>query len=105
MKQITKQYRKFIKDKCERCGISDKRILIGHHKDGNRENNAAKNIQTFCRNCHYLVHLEIDEKNKLNKLATVKIEVFEKDALELTGRKNYIGETHAEVLRRILGIK
>jgi len=42
---------------------------------------------------------------KVNPERKVKIEIYEKEALELLKRKEYFGETHAEVLRRILGIK
>ena len=41
---------------CESCGISDKRVLAVHHKDGNRKNNSIENLIWLCHNCHHLVH-------------------------------------------------
>lgn len=42
--------------KCMRCGIKDERVLIIHHKDKNRRNNAINNLELLCCNCHYLKH-------------------------------------------------
>ena len=44
------------KTKCIICGLTDKRILIVHHKDKNRQNNKSENLCWLCWNCHYLVH-------------------------------------------------
>lgn len=41
---------------CSRCGISDRRVLIVHHKDGNRKNNNIDNLQRICCNCHAIIH-------------------------------------------------
>lgn len=41
---------------CERCGISDKRVLMVHHKDSNRKNNKLTNLIWLCHNCHHLAH-------------------------------------------------
>lgn len=41
---------------CTACGINDKRLLVVHHKDHNRSNNALSNLEWLCRNCHYLAH-------------------------------------------------
>lgn len=41
---------------CSRCGIADKRVLIVHHKDGNRRNNTIKNLERVCCNCHAILH-------------------------------------------------
>lgn len=38
------------KSKCELCGST--RNLMVHHKDGNRKNNNASNLQTLCWSCH-----------------------------------------------------
>jgi len=54
-------YRQFLKVKCENCGIEDKRVLIGHHKDRNRDNNIEQNIKTLCYNCHKLIHAELND--------------------------------------------
>jgi 5-methylcytosine-specific restriction endonuclease McrA len=45
-----------IKIICVHCGISDKRVLMVHHKDSNRKNNEIKNLVWLCQNCHHLVH-------------------------------------------------
>lgn len=45
-----------IKEKCARCGTTDKRVLVVHHKDKNRRNNKALNLIWLCRNCHCIVH-------------------------------------------------
>ena len=55
-------YRKYMKkyniiEKCNRCGFSNKRVLVVHHRDGNRRNNYIDNLEWLCRNCHYIVHL------------------------------------------------
>ena len=49
-------YRKLKKEKCTDCGIEDKRLLIVHHKDGNRKNNKESNLVTLCWNCHFKAH-------------------------------------------------
>jgi len=41
---------------CSKCGHNDERVLVAHHKDGNRKNNNIENLEWLCRNCHYLVH-------------------------------------------------
>ena len=46
-----------LKEKCSQCGIIDKRVLVVHHKDGNRKNNKITNLMWLCRNCHFIVHL------------------------------------------------
>ncbi|HLD49526.1 MAG TPA: HNH endonuclease signature motif containing protein [archaeon] len=60
-------YRKFIKNKCEKCGISDKRVLCVHHLDRNRDNNKEENLQTLCFNCHRITHFEINTSLKYAK--------------------------------------
>ncbi len=42
--------------KCRSCGISDKRVLIVHHIDGDRKNNNISNLEWLCCNCHAIVH-------------------------------------------------
>lgn len=46
-----------VAQKCRRCGITDKRVLSVHHKDGNRRNNKIENLEWLCRNCHCIIHL------------------------------------------------
>jgi 5-methylcytosine-specific restriction endonuclease McrA len=43
---------------CKGCGISDNRVLIVHHKDGNRKNNNTDNLEWLCCNCHAISHTE-----------------------------------------------
>ncbi len=49
------RYRK--KDKCERCGTTEK--LCNHHIDGDVSNNNFDNIMTLCRGCHNKIHFEM----------------------------------------------
>jgi|SRR3989344_6778541 len=42
--------------KCENCNFSDERVLVVHHKDGDRMDNELSNLELLCRNCHYLKH-------------------------------------------------
>lgn len=42
--------------KCELCGFADKRILMMHHRDGNRLHNRKGNLIVLCPNCHTLEH-------------------------------------------------
>ena len=42
--------------KCVRCGEDDKRIMVVHHIDWNRDNNNLDNLTWLCFNCHWLVH-------------------------------------------------
>jgi len=44
--------------KCNKCGISDERVLMVHHKDGNRKNNSLENLERLCCNCHAIVHVQ-----------------------------------------------
>lgn len=42
---------------CERCGWNiDKRGLVVHHKDRNRENNKLENLEILCGGCHRIEH-------------------------------------------------
>ncbi|MCX5703080.1 MAG: HNH endonuclease, partial [Candidatus Omnitrophica bacterium] len=34
--------------KCRKCGVSDKRVLMVHHKDGNRRSNNIENLEWLC---------------------------------------------------------
>lgn len=46
-----------VKKACEVCGFNDSRILMMHHKDGNRGNNPLENLIVLCPNHHMLAHL------------------------------------------------
>jgi len=42
---------------CERCGFDTfPAILIVHHKDLDRSNNAIENLEVLCQNCHGIEH-------------------------------------------------
>lgn len=42
---------------CERCGFDANPVILGvHHKDRNRKNNEASNLEVLCPNCHSLEH-------------------------------------------------
>jgi len=47
-------FRRFVKDKCERCGSTT--FLCVHHKDRNRNNNTPDNLETVCKRCHQIEH-------------------------------------------------
>lgn len=44
--------------RCEVCGIADERVLVVHHRDRNRRNNATENLAVLCANCHMIEHHE-----------------------------------------------
>lgn len=54
-RQLLKRYGKT--EKCCTCGITDKRVLVVHHRDANKKNNKIENLEWLCRNCHCIVHL------------------------------------------------
>lgn len=42
---------------CNRCGYdSHPEILVIHHRDRNRKNNAVENLEILCPNCHAVEH-------------------------------------------------
>lgn len=49
---------------CARCKNNDRRVLIVHHIDRNRSNNAVSNLTWMCHNCHFLVHHYENEAKK-----------------------------------------
>ena len=50
--------------RCERCGYAQVEILHVHHRDRDRSNNDASNLELICPNCHYEEHYL--EKNQIN---------------------------------------
>ena len=54
-RRLLKRHRK--QERCSKCGINDKRVLVVHHRDSDRKNNKPENLEWLCRNCHYIVHL------------------------------------------------
>ncbi len=54
---------------CILCGIENKKVLLAHHLDKNRNNNNISNLCWLCCNCHFLVHhYKDDEVGLLKKL-------------------------------------
>lgn len=54
-----------VKAFCRLCEKNDKRILLVHHLDKNRENNRLNNLTWLCHNCHFLVHHYQERENIL----------------------------------------
>lgn len=54
--RMTNTFRKYKKDKCEKCGFVPMHTcqLDVDHIDGMRSNNDSSNLQTLCANCHRL---------------------------------------------------
>ncbi|QQG45571.1 MAG: HNH endonuclease [Candidatus Sungiibacteriota bacterium] len=54
-------YRAFLRraskeEVCSFCKITDKRVLVVHHKDRNHLNNRISNLMWLCHNCHTVLH-------------------------------------------------
>lgn len=41
---------------CQHCGSKNKRSLVVHHRDNDKQNCALENLQTLCRRCHTKEH-------------------------------------------------
>ena len=54
-KNISDEYKKYKRYKCEICGLDcsvTKYYLHVHHINGNRFNNSYRNLKCICRNCN-----------------------------------------------------
>lgn len=60
-----------IKRICKRCQNADIRVLVVHHVDHNRKNYHIKNLIWLCRNCHFLIHYDKLEEEKLLKILII----------------------------------
>lgn len=50
--------------KCYDCGLdAHPKLIVIHHKDGNRQNGKLKNLIPVCHNCHCLRHIKMNDKN------------------------------------------
>lgn len=57
-------------DKCVKCGYDDEpNILVVHHSDRDRRNNALSNLEILCPNCHAIEHLS-EQKNGFSHAST-----------------------------------
>lgn len=56
---------KVYEKKCYDCGISDERILVIHHIDGNRKNGKIENLIPVCHNCHCIRHINLTGNHRL----------------------------------------
>ena len=45
-----------VNGQCEICGLADSQVLVIHHKDRNRNNNARENLMIVCANCNARIH-------------------------------------------------
>ncbi len=52
---------------CSNCGIKDKRALMVHHKDKNRQNNKIENLIVLCYNCHVIEHINDFKRGRKKK--------------------------------------
>ena len=57
---------------CKLCKTKDRRILAVHHIDENHSNNEIKNLTWLCHNCHFLVHHDNVEKQKLFSMLNIE---------------------------------
>ena len=68
-KQMPGSYRKRALDifdkRCYDCNITDERLLVIHHIDGNRKNGLITNLVPVCHNCHCLRHIALSGNNRL----------------------------------------
>lgn len=55
---------KRLKHSCVKCGVTNLKVLIVHHKDRNRQNNNLDNLEFLCRNCHFLEHVNEWRKSR-----------------------------------------
>ena len=67
-----------MKQECSLCGTTEPYLLVVHHKDGNRENNAVENLKVLCFNCHARHHLvSIDDEWRYRTNALTPLEKLE----------------------------
>jgi len=52
---------------CERCGQTNIAALIVHHKNRNRKDSTASNLETLCATCHQIEHWQ-DSKERAKNL-------------------------------------
>lgn len=65
-------YKRFLEGamppRCAICNLTDRRILIAHHVDFNRQNNTLNNLTWLCYNCHFLVRHYADFRLKFKTI-------------------------------------
>ena len=62
-----------IKQICRRCKNKDHRVLVVHHMDHDRKNYEVRNLLWLCHNCHFFIHYDKLEEQKLLKSIVNKI--------------------------------
>jgi hypothetical protein len=63
---------KVYEKKCYDCGLTDERILVIHHIDGNRKNGVLTNLIPVCHNCHCIRHIELSGNHRLPSVRRYK---------------------------------
>jgi len=56
---------RFYEKRCYDCGITDERVLVIHHIDGNRKNGLLSNLVPVCHNCHCIRHIDLDNDGRI----------------------------------------
>ena len=80
----SKDYRKKVRCKCERCGFIPEHIsqLDVDHIDNNHDNNNPSNLQTLCANCHRLKTHEAKSVETNKRIQLVEDYFNEKEEYE-----------------------
>ncbi len=68
-RQMPQSYRinawKVYEKKCYDCGLTDSRVLVIHHIDGNRKNGKLDNLVPVCHNCHCIRHIGMSGNHRM----------------------------------------
>ena len=57
---------KVFEKKCYDCFLTDDRVLVIHHIDGNRKNGLISNLIPVCHNCHCLRHIKMSGDGRIS---------------------------------------
>ena len=88
----SKDYRKNVKESCERCGFIPEHIcqLDVDHIDNNHNNDEESNLQTLCANCHRLKTQNHKDLKKNKRIEIVKSYFEEKKKINLLKEKTKV---------------